>query len=286
MLPVSLLPSDAPTTREALERIPTPQLDRWAFGVSEGDEITVEPADVVPDLADLSNAEIEYEQGLVRRHGEYVAKVPPRSWARHVYGKNKKDPIEIRLRGGRFQIDDGHHRYVAARALGAPLRAIVSRIDDNPIEEVMKLQRARTSRSTKGSFFFGSKRRFKPDVILVGRTPRHEDALSREVERAFEKERPSSSIARTESVFVADVADRDHLEKAGALSVAHVYEVEPLARARRARRRLVVGGRLHGARDRRAIAVRRLGRGPFVLRRSSERAPDLGIPRPERPHRP
>lgn len=100
-----------------LEELPTAVLDQAAFGLSSGDLLDLDVADIVVRYpGDLESAEAE---------------VTGPAQARAVL--QSKDPIEVALRGGRFELEDGHHRLVAARMLGRRTLPAVIEIHDNPI---------------------------------------------------------------------------------------------------------------------------------------------------------
>ena len=102
-----------------LERLPTAVLDRAAFGFASGDVIELPVHQIHIRYADdLENAQHEVRtEAQARRYLEVA----------------KKKPVEVYLRGGEFDLDDGHHRYVSAVMLKqSTLRARVE-IKDNPI---------------------------------------------------------------------------------------------------------------------------------------------------------
>jgi len=109
-------------SRTDLERMPTDDLDRAAFGFGIDDVIEVAVAELhVRYPGDMENAE----------HS-----VRTLSQARHVL--REAPPIDVSLRGGVLCLEDGHHRYVAARLLGRPtLTAVVKDISDNPIDRIL-----------------------------------------------------------------------------------------------------------------------------------------------------
>ncbi len=96
-------------------------LDREAFGFASGDVIKV-PLDAI---------HIKYAADLEDAEGD-VAKM---AVARAVL--ERAEPVEIALRGGRFELEDGHHRYVAARMLKKKTLDAAIEIHDNPITEIL-----------------------------------------------------------------------------------------------------------------------------------------------------
>ncbi len=109
-------------SRAELERMPTDELDRAAFGFARDDVIEVPVDEIrIRYAGDLENAEYS---------------VRTASQARRVL--EDAPPVEVVLRGGALDLEDGHHRYVAARLLGLEsLTAVVRDIDDNPINAIL-----------------------------------------------------------------------------------------------------------------------------------------------------
>lgn len=108
-----------------MQRYPTKKLDRIAFGLARGDKISI-PPDVLKIVHhdDLENVYYEMKhKGLT-----------PQEYAQ-TFDLTK--PVEISIRDGKKVLDDGHHRYVAAKIRGAQLPAVVD-IHDNPIEHIYK----------------------------------------------------------------------------------------------------------------------------------------------------
>jgi hypothetical protein len=95
-------------------------LDRWAFGFAVGDIITLMPDQIG----------IQYEGDLENPEGAIEGVGDPVAWARSV---SLRKPIDVTYRQGRFWVEDGHHRWTAARILKKKLRCKVVKIDDNPI---------------------------------------------------------------------------------------------------------------------------------------------------------
>lgn len=108
-------------TDDQLYRVDTQELDRAAFGF---DSDTVQQVPL--KLLNLSRADYANAKYIVR-------KFPDR------YVPYLDEPLEVKLRGGVFHLEDGHHRYETARLRGMrTLPALVSP-DDNPITEIRRL---------------------------------------------------------------------------------------------------------------------------------------------------
>jgi hypothetical protein len=96
------------------------ELDRRAFGFAVGDIVTLMPDQIgIQYPGDLENPE-----GAIEGMGDPVA------WAKSV---SLRQPIDVTYRKGQFWVEDGHHRWTAARIRNKPLRCKVVKIDDNPI---------------------------------------------------------------------------------------------------------------------------------------------------------
>ena len=110
-------------TRAQLEELPTEDLDEVAFGFRSGDEIVL-PLEVIHIRypGDLESAE---------------ADVPTRKDALAVRKTHGRLPVKIALRGGRFELEDGHHRYVSTRMLGGKTIWAEIEIKDDPIAVIL-----------------------------------------------------------------------------------------------------------------------------------------------------
>lgn len=113
---------DKSYTEEELIRMDTEDLDMMAFGFHSGDLLEVHPE----SLTVIYDDDLENARDQAEREGWEL-------WAKKV---DLSDPIEVKLKHGRLQIEDGHHRYLAAKILGSSLLAIVE-IWDNPIEKIL-----------------------------------------------------------------------------------------------------------------------------------------------------
>lgn len=110
---------------DELSRLDTDELDKMAYGFTSGDVIRVHPNELkVQYQEDLIAAEYEMEKA-----GSGPKQV---EWAKKV---DLSEPIQIKIKNGEKVIEDGHHRYVAAKKLGKTLKAEVT-IEDNPIKAI------------------------------------------------------------------------------------------------------------------------------------------------------
>lgn len=95
-------------------------LDRKAFGFAVGDVLTLRPEQI----------NVQYEDDLENPHMQIAKAGGPVVWAKSV---SLRKPIDVRFKQGKFWIDDGHHRWTAAKILGKNLKCRVSAIEDNPV---------------------------------------------------------------------------------------------------------------------------------------------------------
>jgi hypothetical protein len=100
-------------------------LDRAAFGFTEDDVKQLMPDQIEIKWTRDYNAAV-WDQ---RRSG-----MAPREWARRV---DLSEPIDVSYEGGRFVVEDGHHRYYAAKLLKRPLRVNLT-IKDKPHRAVVE----------------------------------------------------------------------------------------------------------------------------------------------------
>lgn len=101
--------------------IPTEILDRLAYGFSESDIVELMPEKLkIKWKTDLEN--VKYE---IQKSGK-----SPKSWASQV---SLETPIDVSFEKDKFYIEDGHHRYVAAKILKKPLKVNLE-IKSNPIK--------------------------------------------------------------------------------------------------------------------------------------------------------
>lgn len=105
--------------------IPIDMLDRLAFGFSDEDVKTLNPIQLkVKWKEDLDNVLWEIQKsGLSKKQ-----------WAQKI---NLNEPIDVSYEKNNFYIEDGHHRYVAAKILNKPLNVSLE-IKQNPILSINK----------------------------------------------------------------------------------------------------------------------------------------------------
>lgn len=105
--------------------LPTDMLDRWAFGFDETmNQITPKELNI-KWKEDYKN--VLYE---IKKSG-----LSPKVWADRI---NLSEPIEVSYDGNNFNIEDGHHRYMAAKILNKPLNMELE-IKANPIKPISNL---------------------------------------------------------------------------------------------------------------------------------------------------
>ena len=103
--------------------IPTNLLDIAAFGVSDETLKQLQPNQLsIKWKDDLEN--VQYE---IKKSG-----LKPSIWAKRV---NLSEPIDVSFDGKNFYIEDGHHRYMAAKILKLPLNVNLE-IKANPITKL------------------------------------------------------------------------------------------------------------------------------------------------------
>lgn len=106
--------------------LPTDMLDRLAFGFSDVDITQLSPNQLkVKWKDDLENVKWE-----VKKSG-----LSPKKWSEKI---NLYEPIDVSYEKGNFYIEDGHHRYFAAKTLGKILNVNLE-IKSNPISKLTKL---------------------------------------------------------------------------------------------------------------------------------------------------
>jgi len=112
--------------RRELERLDVDTLDRWAFGVVGDEVLRLDPGELmivhVDDLANARHQADRHPGGSLR-------------WARRV---SLKEPVDVIVDDrGDLLLDDGHHRYLAARLSGRKLSAKII-VRGRPIERLLE----------------------------------------------------------------------------------------------------------------------------------------------------
>lgn len=106
---------------EAAAGLDTDELDRVAFGVTQG----------VQRLP-LAKLEVRYDADL--EQAEYAVDREPDRWKPYL-----DEPIEVTLRDGRLHIEEGHHRYVTAKRMGLDSVLVDLTISDNPVTAIFAM---------------------------------------------------------------------------------------------------------------------------------------------------
>lgn len=113
-------------TREELESMDIDDLDRMAFGYVGDQIVQLDPDQIKlkPNWNDIENAEYKY-------------KLWGMDWVRSV---SFEEPVEVSVNNdGVLELEDGHHRWFAAKKLGLPLKAVIE-IKGKPIERLLAMQ--------------------------------------------------------------------------------------------------------------------------------------------------
>lgn len=106
--------------------IPIEMLDRLAFGFSSEDIKTISPKKLrIKWRDDMDNVVWE-----VNKSG-----LTPKEWSKKI---NLNEPIDVSFENGKFYIEDGHHRYFAAKTLNKLLNVELE-INSNPITKLSNL---------------------------------------------------------------------------------------------------------------------------------------------------
>lgn len=106
--------------------LPTDMLDRLAFGFSAEDITELNPKQLKVKWKD------DFENVLweVKKSG-----LSPKAWANKI---DLSEPIDVSYEKNNFYIEDGHHRYYAAKTLNKPLNVNLE-IKQNPLVKLSKL---------------------------------------------------------------------------------------------------------------------------------------------------
>jgi hypothetical protein len=117
---------DSAYTRDELERMPVDHLDRMAYGHATGDRVKLHPNDIkIKYKDDLENPKDKFRKGGM-------------NWVRSV---NQSEPVKVSIdQDGKFNLEDGHHRWFAAKKLNQHLHADVEKVTGKPIETILKRQ--------------------------------------------------------------------------------------------------------------------------------------------------
>jgi len=109
-----------------LERLDIDVLDKAAWGVVQDETITVSPDELgIRYKEDLANPEAKFKEGGM-------------DWVRSV---DLSEPIEIGVsEEGNLQIEDGHHRWFAAKKLGKDITGTITIIRGKPIAKILEDQ--------------------------------------------------------------------------------------------------------------------------------------------------
>ena len=99
-------------------------LDRAAFGFANEDIKELDPKDLnIQWTGDYENVKSEVEN----------SGLSDKEWSKKI---SLDTPIEVVYKDGKFYIDDGHHRYFAAKTLGKKLKVNL-RIEEKPIPKIV-----------------------------------------------------------------------------------------------------------------------------------------------------
>jgi hypothetical protein len=100
------------------------EIDRAAFGFAASDVKTLSPEQL----------SVKWVEDQVNVDAEIAAAASPEAWAR---GIDLSEPIDVVFEGGSFKVDDGHHRWNAAKIRGVDLPVDVS-IRDKPHRAIVE----------------------------------------------------------------------------------------------------------------------------------------------------
>lgn len=112
-------------TQVELEGMDIDALDRLAFGVAGGDQLELAPDQI----------QIKYPDDLV--NPQHRLATEGMAWARSV---DLSEPVDVSINeAGQFELEDGHHRWTAARLTGRKLQAVIE-IKGNPVRRILARQ--------------------------------------------------------------------------------------------------------------------------------------------------
>lgn len=112
-------------TRAQLEQMDVDDLDMMAFGHYGGEEVIIDPNDIkIKWHDDLGNPEHKFTIGGM-------------DW---VHSVDFSEPVELSVNNnGEIELEDGHHRWFAAKKLGRKLKGVIE-IKGKPIERILARQ--------------------------------------------------------------------------------------------------------------------------------------------------
>lgn len=122
-------------SRHELEKMDIDTLDKMAFGVTSGQcVVTLSHKIHIQYPGDLENAQHAFDtKGM--------------EWARQV---DLSDPVEVSIdNNGRWNLEDGHHRWLAASKTGRSLTALIN-VKGKPIERILAQQSAEPAEKSIG----------------------------------------------------------------------------------------------------------------------------------------
>lgn len=117
--------TNATYTRDQLEQMDIDDLDMMAFGHYDGEEVMIDPNDIkIKWHDDLGNPEHKFAKGGM-------------DW---VHSVDFSGPVELSVNNnGEIELEDGHHRWFAAKKLGRKLKGVIE-IKGKPIERILAQQ--------------------------------------------------------------------------------------------------------------------------------------------------
>jgi len=135
-------------TRDELERMNIDDLDRMAYGHASGEIIQLNPSQIrIQYPVDISNPEYKFEQKGM-------------DWVKSV---DFSEPVKVSIKqNGKFYLEDGHHRWFAAKKLGLPLMAEIE-VKAKPIETILQRQEAQKTASLHVTARIANKYWIAPD---------------------------------------------------------------------------------------------------------------------------
>jgi ParB-like chromosome segregation protein Spo0J len=111
-------------TLDELEGMEIDELDQLAFGVQDDSIIELDPDQINIQYTDLENPE-----ALYKKYGM--------KWVRSV---DFSEPVDVSVKeDGKFYLEDGHHRYFAAKKLGRKLMCKIE-VKGSPVRAILKRQ--------------------------------------------------------------------------------------------------------------------------------------------------